>query len=212
MRLLLPAAFLAIVGCSDPEDRLPLDDAPVRRPTSQAPDALMVRFEAVKGTGSTRESWEIEVLQMGDDVRVRGSVRTGPRTIPVLHTMTPGEYVEFWQWLARFPYDRARLVEDETAPATDWRKTLQVDVVLGPEERRQSRNTWTRPLVEATWVDEMEHRLHDMTLNLAEIELTRQMTEDLEEDPIVGNTARDAMKILGEGEESNLPGGSPDVD
>jgi hypothetical protein len=179
------AVFLALwlaCGCAD-EPRVPQEELDrMARPKSLTPEALMVRFKEVKGTGFSRESWEVEVLQMGGDVRVRGVVRTGGQSVPVYRTMSNEEYVEFWHWLKEFPIDRARLTEMESAPPAEWRKTLDIDVVLGPEERLRSQNTWSRPLAGAAWVDQVEARLHSLTLDLAEEEIRRMKSQPVDED------------------------------
>jgi hypothetical protein len=96
--------------------------------------------------------------------------------------MSNEEYVEFWHWLKEFPIDRARLTEMESAPPAEWRKTLDIDVVLGPEERLRSQNTWSRPLAGAAWVDQVEARLHSLTLDLAEEEIRRMKSQPVDED------------------------------
>jgi uncharacterized membrane protein YgcG len=163
----------------------------------------MVRFRQVEGTGFDRESWEIEVLQMGADVRVRGSVRTGGNAIPIYRPMDAAEFRELWQWLRAFPLDRYQVRVDETAPEAPWTKSLEVDVVLGPEERWISRNTWTRPLLPDDWVRGVEARLHGLVLDLAEAEMDR-----LRAQPPAGGVPPPGP--LGGGlPGSGLPGGTP---
>ncbi len=195
-RTLAPLAAALIIGCADepriPEEELERDAAP----PSLTPDALMVRFKEVKGTGFSRESWEVEILQMGSDVRVRGVVRTGGNSVPVYQALSREEYVEFWHWLKKFPLDRARLVEDDTAPPAEWRKSLDIDVVLGPEERLRSKNTWTRPLTNAHWVDQVEERLHSLTLNLAEDEIRRLKDDPGSDDEAVREAVQDVLEDL----------------
>lgn len=166
---------LALSGCTERND--PVPDLPPRRSGPRLPQALMVRFQEVKGQGFSRESWELEVLQMGGDVRLRGAIRTGGASVPILDVMTPDEYQQFWEWLRSFPLDRARPAEDPAAAPADWRKTLQVDVVLDEETRWKSRTTWTRPLADAPWVASIEARLHDLALDLANREVQRQERE-----------------------------------
>lgn len=169
----------SLAGCGREERRPDVNPDVVRRPSSQLPQALMLRFSEVKGSGSAREGWELEVLQMGSDVRVRGAVRTGGATLPVFHVMEPEDYLELWTWLRELPIDRARLIENESAPTTDWKKSLHVDVVLDEQTRWKSRNSWRRPLRGAVWVDQVETRLHDMALTLADRELDRQARDAL---------------------------------
>ena len=196
---------MSIGGCD--AERVPPEDLNFdRRPTSDLPQALMLRFAEVKGEGSARESWEVEVLQMGGEVRVRGSVRTGGIAVPVYDVMQPEDYVEFWSWLRSFPVDRAQLVEDESFPETDWRKSLQVDVVLDEQTRWRSRNSWKRPLLGTPWVDRVETRLHDLALNLAYREVDREERDAMAPDAAL-ETSRTAARLPGD-----VPDGLPDVD
>lgn len=177
--VLATAGMIAAGGCERTMDRRPAeDDASPRAAEANVPQALMVRFQEVKGKGSSRESWEVEVLQLGGDIRVRGAVRTGGLSIPILHTMSSQEYVDFWAWLRLFPLARGRPTEDASVPAEGWRKTLAVDVVLDEQTRWKSRTSWTRPLTKSTaWVNDIETRLHTMALDLAHQEVGRQEQE-----------------------------------
>lgn len=189
---LAPAAValvtLALIGCESRSDRLPEDveDRSRVRAVARTPEALMVRFRNVRGVGSERESWELEILQLGSDVRVRGAIRTAGTSIPIFHAMEPQEYVEFWQWLEQFPVDRARFSQDETQAEPGWRKSFDVDVVLNNETRLVSRNKWTRPLLDAAWVEDVEGRLHTMALNLAHAELDRMESGAAADVPAAG--------------------------
>ena len=169
----------ALAGCESSADRVPFegDDRSRTGTIAGTPEALMVRFREVRGFGSSRASWELEVLQLAGDVRVRGSIRTGGSSIPILHEMEPEEFLEFWEWLKPFPVDRVQLEADETRPEEGWRKSLDVDVVLDDETRLVSRNTWTRPLLGAEWVADVENRLHAMALDLADSEMDRLESE-----------------------------------
>ena len=154
------------------------DDPPAERTgvashLGHVPDALLVRFREVKGEGFSRESWEIEVLQLGGDVRVNGSFRSGGSVIPIFRPMSSDEYAEFWRWIGAYPLDRHQVLVDESAPEAEWTKTLEVDVVLGPRRRWLSKNTWTHPLAEDEFVRDIENRLHTMVLDLAETEIDR---------------------------------------
>lgn len=173
---LLLGLAVALSACGEEPREIVPDVAP-RAPAPRLPDALMVRFQEVKGEGFSRESWEIEVLQMGGDVRLRGAIRTGGTSVPILDVMTTQDYVEFWDWLKTFPLDKARPAEDPAAPKAEWRKTLSVDVVLDEETRWKSRTVWTRPLQNAPWVASIEQRLHDLALKLANREVERQERE-----------------------------------
>lgn len=173
---LLLGLALALSACGDEPQEIVPDIAP-RPPAPRLPDALMVRFQEVKGEGLSRESWELEVLQMGGDVRLRGAIRTGGTSVPILDVMSTQDYLEFWEWLKTFPLDKARPAEDSSAPREGWRKTLSVDVVLDEETRWKSRTVWTRPLQNAPWVASIEQRLHDLALKLANREVQRQERE-----------------------------------
>lgn len=162
---LVLAAALVLVGCESREaaERRALSaeeaarGAPMR---GDRPDALMVRFQEVRGTGFPRQGWEIELLQLGGDVRLRGAIRSGEQPAPVFGVLPADEYVELWSWLAGLPLDHFQVVQDSTAADPGWKRTLEVDVVLGPDRRILSRNTWSRPAVGAPWLDELEQRLH----------------------------------------------------
>jgi hypothetical protein len=127
----------------------------------------MVRFVASRGTGFTREAWEIEILQLGGDVRLRGSLRAAADVVPVFGTLSEPEYVELWQWLAGLPLDGYRVVEDSTAAGDGWARRLEVDIVVGPERRILSRNAWNRPALQAPWLSELEGALHALAVEHA---------------------------------------------
>lgn len=168
---------LLVTGCDSPRpegDPLPADSESVHY--ELFPDALLVRFEDVRGKGLSRESWEIEILQMGEEIRVRGSVKSPGSSIPIYRSMSQNEYAQFWGWLQNFPLDRYQVEEDPDAAEEGWRKTLHVDVVLGPEKRLRSESRWTRPLLDAAWLQELEDRLHLMALDFAEEEVDRLMS------------------------------------
>ena len=137
------------------------------------PDALLIRFENVHGEGMARESWEIEVLQMGADVHLRGSLRTAGVSVPVFRPLSPVEYDAFWEWVSGFPLADLRVQEGAVEFVAPWRKTFEIDVVL-PDQRIRSRNRWTRPLDGVDWVTEVESHLHQMLLDCVDEELSRQ--------------------------------------
>lgn len=147
----------------------PSGEAP--RPAANLPEASSFRFEQVEGTGFSREGWELEVLQVGGDIRVRGGVRAAGMLVPVFRSMDAGEFTDLWEWISAFPLDGFRVAEDTTAAPEGWRKTFRFDAVLGPEERRLSENEWTRPPTNAPWLQAIEDRLHLMVLELAGREL-----------------------------------------
>jgi hypothetical protein len=194
---------LALAGCTERREAVP-DIAPRSR-GPRLPQALMVRFQEVKGTGFSRESWELEVLQLGGDIRLRGAIRTGGSSVPLLDVMTPEEYEQFWDWLKTFPLERARPAEDPSAPKEEWRKTLAVDIVLDEETRWKSRTTWSRPLADAPWVASIEQRLHALALDLANREVQRQ-----EREATGGGPAGDAPSTDPGGYPSGA--GGPDAD
>lgn len=128
-------------------------------PRGNRPDALSIHFQASRGAGFSREGWELEMLQLGGDVRLRGSIRRTGQIVPVYGTMDESEYAEFWAWVAGLPLDGFRVAEDSTAAPDGWSKRLEVDIVLGPERRIVSRNHWTRPLEDTPWLAELENAL-----------------------------------------------------
>jgi hypothetical protein len=169
----------------------------------ELPQAFSLRFEQVEGNGFSREGWDLEILQVGGDVRVRGGVRTAGSYVPVFRPMDPAEFAEIWQWLSAFPLDRFRVTEDTAAAAPGWRKSLRYDAVLGPDRRELSESEWTRPPVDAPWVQAIEDRLHLMVLDLAGREL------DKAEQAAVVDTAGVVQRALEAIGEEAPPGGSP---
>jgi hypothetical protein len=174
---------------SGPRPEIPIEGESAPRNLGPLPDALLVHFESSRGQGLSRESWEIEILQMREEIKVRGSVRNLEAVIPIYRNMSRFEYTELWNWLGRFPLDSLRIEPDPDAPEEDWRKTLQLDIVVDPETRIRSRNSWTRPLLGASWIQEVEDHLHLMTLDYAEEELERIRSE-----PPEGGETRDAIQ------------------
>jgi hypothetical protein len=120
------------------------------------PDALMIRFEAHRGAGFSREGWELEMLQLGSDVRLRGSIRSAGQISPVYGSLEEAEYADLWSWIAGLPLDRFRVTEDSTAADDGWTRRLEVDIVVGPERRIVSRNEWRRKASGAPWLLELE--------------------------------------------------------
>jgi hypothetical protein len=210
LALLIAAA--ALPACEEaPREAFPDEPAPAPRDAAaDLPDALLVRFQEVTGSGFSRESWELEVLQMGSDVRVRGTVRTAGASVPVYRPMDAAEFAEFWGWIRAYPLDGYRVKEDPEAPAPGWRKRLKVDVVLGPEDRWLSNNEWTRTPVDAAWLASIEDRLHLLMLDLAEAELDRR-SESPEEPTEAGSAVHRALEALGDAHPQNVPGGSPNA-
>jgi len=161
--LLAILAAVVAAGCEsrrEAERRAAEAEAQGRRSGIVAglPDALMIRFVETRGSGLTREGWELEVLQLGADARLRGSLRSAARVVPVAGTLTPGEWRELWTQVSVLPLDRFRVEEDSTAAAEGWTKRLDVDIVAG-ERRILSRNSWRRPPLDAPWLAELEGML-----------------------------------------------------
>jgi len=174
----IAVVLVCLAGCEGPHEQAfpppEREPAPAPAPLPPAvplPDAMLVRFQEVTGTGFSRESWEIEVLQMGSDVRIRGSLRTGGTSVALYRPMDRGEFVRFWEWIRKFPLDRFQVKEDPDAAPPGWRKRLKYDAVLGPSDRQLSENEWSRPPVGAPWLQEIEDHLHVLALDLAEQEV-----------------------------------------
>jgi len=147
-------------------------------PVSNLPQALLVRFRETKGSGFSREGWELEVLQMGSDVVLRGNVRTDGTGVPIYRPMPAGEYAELWNWLRTLPFEGWEPHPNETAAQTDWSKSLDVDIVLGADRRIVAHRRWQRPLVGSAWVADLEARFHSLAIDLAREELARQRIEE----------------------------------
>jgi hypothetical protein len=168
----LAAAIPLACGCEDRRDaelRAARAEADGRESPARGnrPEALMVRFQAARGTGFAREAWEVEILQLGPDVRLRGSLRRGTDVVPVLGSLDEVSYLDLWQWLAGLPLDGFRVVEDSSAAGDGWTRRLEVDIVLGPERRVRSRNAWQRPPRDATWLSELEGTMHALAVEHA---------------------------------------------
>jgi hypothetical protein len=191
-------AIALVAGCEqagrEPQPREA--DLPSHFPASDLPQALSLRLEQVQGPGFSRESWDLEVLQVGSDVRVRGGVRTAGSYVPVFRAMDPAEFEELWRWLQAFPLDGFRVTEDTTAAPEGWRKTLRYDAVLDADRRELSDSRWTRPPAGDAWVQGIEDRLHLMVLELAGREL-----EQMKRTAGVADTAgvvQRALEAIGE--------------
>jgi hypothetical protein len=203
----LVLAIALLGGCERADrERLPREvDLPDPRPAQDLPQALSLRFEHVEGTGFSREGWDLEVLQVGSDVRVRGGVRTAGSYVPVFRAMDPAEFEELWRWLQAFPLDGFQVTEDTTAAPEGWRKTLRYDAVLGADRREVSDSRWARPPANDAWVQGIEDRLHLMVLELAGQEL-----EQMKRTAGVADTAgvvQKALEAIGE----VTPGASPEA-
>ena len=187
-------------GCEGSSREIPIPDEelpPPTRPASELPEAFSLRFEHVEGTGFSREGWDLEILQLGSDIRLRGGVRSAGSYVPVFRVMSSSEFAEIWEWVRAFPLDGLRVKEDPAADPPGWRKTLRYDAVLGTDRRELSDNRWTRPLTDAAWVTAIEDRLHLMVLELAgrELDLAEKMP------PAVADSTgviRKTLEALGE--------------
>jgi hypothetical protein len=190
---LLAGAALVLVGCGDNEaarQRRLVDE--INRsertpPAGNLPQALLVRFQETRGSGLEREGWELEILQMGGDVVLRGQVRTDGTVVPIYRPMAPGEYSELWNWLRTLPFEGWEPRLDETAALAEWRKSLHADIVLGADRRILLRRRWQRPLVGDSWVSDLEGRFHSLALDLAREELARQRLEEAQAAASGGN-------------------------
>lgn len=127
--------------------------------TGAGPQALMVRFEERSGPILEREGWELEILQLGGDARLRGSLRSPASVIPVAGVLTPAEFADLWAELQALPLDGFQVEMDSTVAEAGWIKRLDVDIVLGTERRIRCRNAWTRPPVGAPWLADLESLL-----------------------------------------------------
>jgi hypothetical protein len=162
----LASGAIALPGCESrraAERRAAEAEAPSTM-LGNRPQALMVHFQAAKGTGFSREGWELEILQLGGDVRLEGSIRSGAEAGPVYGKLSEAEYAELYAWLSGLPLTGFHVQEDSTVADEGWKKSLDVDIVLGPDRRILSRNKWTRRAAGAPWLDELEQRLHRIAL------------------------------------------------
>ncbi len=125
----------------------------------EGPQALMVRFEERRGPILEREGWELEILQLGGDARLRGSLRSPASVTPVAGVLTPEEFADLWAELQALPLDGFRVAVDSTVAEAGWIKRLDVDIVLGVDRRIRSRNAWTRPPLGAPWLADLESLL-----------------------------------------------------
>jgi hypothetical protein len=173
-------SLLLLCGCDDGERLRQAEEInrSVRSaPESALPAAFLVRFREASGRGAAREGWELEILQMGGDVRLRGEVRTGGEVIPIYRPLGDDEFRGIWTWFRQLPWEGWEPVEAQSGPEPGWRKWLEVDVVRGNDERVVSRQQWRRPLVDAPWVEDLETRFHLMALDAAADEIARRKAE-----------------------------------
>ncbi len=177
-----PAALSPLLGCGNRDEvaRAALEAANASAGTRlvrELPHAAFIRFERTKGEGLSRESWAVEILQAETDIWMTGSVRSGGRTVPVKESMPVDEFHELWTWVRGLGLDRLQLEEDASAPATNWKKSLVIDVVESSNRRIQSRHEWARPLRGHSEIEELEKRFQNMLVASSERELERQKAE-----------------------------------
>lgn len=176
------------------------------------PEALMVSFRSRRGTGLSREGWELQVLQMGSDIRLRGELRLEGRVVPIYSSMPRSDYDRFWGWLRDQPYAEWQPRENASAPESQWERRLEIDVVHDGETREKVKGEWKRPLLGDEWVGGLEARLNTIVLDLAEREIARQRAEEAADDGSadVSEAVLKATKELDDAHPSNLPGGTPE--
>jgi hypothetical protein len=197
----------ALGGCDEPRRQAaPRIEEPARQVApAELPEAMLVRYEIASGSGLAREGWELEVLQMGSDIRVRGTVRRPSSAVPIFRPMGEVEFAEFWYGIRQFPLDGYRVRTDPSAPEPGWRTRLKFDAVVGVDRRLLCDNEWTRPPLDAPWVQQIEERLHGMVAELAEREVAEADTAGS------AQAARDAVQRALEaiGEARRARGKSP---
>jgi hypothetical protein len=210
LRLATGLAWALLAGCESGrrEAQVPEEKA-AAEPTVRVslPEAFLVRFETVSGSGFSREGWELEILQMGGDIRLRGSLRRQGSAVPVFRPMDGAEFAEFWSWIEAYPLDGFQVRTDPASPEAGWRKRLKFDAVIGTDKRLLCDNEWTRPAVEAPWLADIENRLHAMLLELAERELAEVDTSETLTQ--AAEATQRALEALGEapGPAAETPGG-----
>ena len=207
---------LALTACDDraQQELRALEENERDRPTrlGNTPEALMVSFRSRRGAGLTREGWELQVLQMGSDIRLRGELRLEGRVVPIYAPMPRSDYDRLWTWLRDQPYAEWQPRENPEAAASQWERRLEIDVVHDGETRERVQGEWNRPLLGDAWVGGLEARLNTIVLDLAEREIARQQAEEAANDGAadVSEAVLKAMEELGDAHESNLPGGTPE--
>ena len=193
------AALLAAAGCEsrrDAERRAVEAEARGRAAprVGERPQALMVHFREVRGSGFSRETFDVEVLQLGSDIRLRGSVRSAARSVPLGGTLTDEEWTDLWDRLAGLPLDGLRVREDTTAADEGWSKQLEVDIVLGSRRRILSRNAWSRPPLGTPWLADLEHHLRALAAEHSLGETAPAVTDSTRE--AVERALENAMRDL----------------
>jgi hypothetical protein len=180
---LAAAALLALSACSARVDDAPqtesdaAQEAASRRLLSELPHAAFIRFDESRGEGLSRETWWVEILQADRDIWLSGALRSANRAIPVKEAMSVDEFHELWKWLDSLQLDQAQLVEDAEAPASEWKRSLVIDVVESKDRRTRVRTSWSRPLLGHPEIVELEKRLQNLLIASSERELQRQKLE-----------------------------------
>lgn len=198
--LVAVAVVLALPACGSRRDAERLAEEATaegkRGPrVGEGPQALMVRFEERRGPILEREGWELEILALGGDARLRGSVRSPATVRPVAGTLTPEEFADLWAELSALPLDGFRVEVDSTVAEAGWIKRLDVDIVLGADRRIRSRNAWTRPPVGAAWLADLESLLLAVATEHVAAEPAAPNRPDSTRDA-VDRAVRDAMHDL----------------
>lgn len=215
-RVALLGVALALAACDDrTQQELRALEANERdRPArlGHSPEALMVSFRSRRGSGLAREGWELQVLQMGSDIRLRGELRLEGRVVPIYAPMARADYDRLWAWLRDQPYAEWRPRENASAAESRWQRRLEIDVVHDGETRVRVQGEWKRPLLGDEWVGALEARLNTIVLDLAEREIARQQAEEAADGGAadVSEAVLKAMEELGDAHPSNLPGGTPE--
>jgi hypothetical protein len=141
------------------------------------PHAGFIRFQQTKGQGLSREVWEVEILQADSDVWIKGTVRSGGRSVPFKESMSLAEYHDLWTWIRGLELDKLVVHEDSSAAPGEWQKTLVVDIVESSNRRTRTKSTWSRPLLGQPQIHELEKRMNDLLVRSSERELKRMAVE-----------------------------------
>jgi hypothetical protein len=141
------------------------------------PHAGFIRFQQIKGTGLSREVWEVEILQADSDVWLKGTVRSSGKSVPFKESMPLSEYHDLWTWIRGLELDKLVVREDSTKAPGEWQKSLEVDIVESSNRRLRTKSTWSRPLLGQPQIVELEKRMNDLLVRSSERELKRMAVE-----------------------------------
>jgi hypothetical protein len=194
----LLVAVLCLGGCTgSPRDVLPSGDGTASAYSTwrERPTATFIRFQESRGTGFSREGWEIEIHQWDRDIWVKGVVRTEEGSVPIKESLSPSEFRELWDWLGAYPLGELEVEVNRDEPPGDWRKSLEIDVIIGEDERLRSRNEWRRPPVGPPELAAIEDQLHLLLMRYTEREVQRMGREAAYPDEAEADSAaRDAIR------------------